>query len=63
MFPFDEQASVCPQCEGAFHRHCYKHREDSQTECVRCARLRARKAIKKAIKSASVEEEDDILSD
>jgi len=63
LFPFDEQASVCPQCEGAFHRHCYKHREDSQTECVRCARLRARKAIKKAIKSASVEEEDDILSD
>ena len=63
LFPFEEQSAVCPSCEGAFHRRCFKQREDSGDECVRCVRLRVKKAIKKAIKSAPVEEENLLYSD
>jgi hypothetical protein len=49
LFPFDKEAAVCPGCEGAFHRQCYRQQED----CPRCARLRAKKALKKANKQNS----------
>ena len=59
LFPFEEQASVCPKCEGAFHRQCFKSQEESESECVRCVRLRARKAMKKAIKTSIDEDYSD----
>jgi len=49
LFPFDKNVKVCQYCEGAFHRHCFKTViEEAQIECVRCVRLRARKASKKS---------------
>ena len=53
LFPFDEDAAICTICEGAFHRQCYKNDE----ECVRCVRLRAKKAAKEAAKKATTNDE------
>merc|ERR1719189_3116316 len=54
LFPFDKVlAAMCVQCEGAFHKRCYKQlTQDQQKECVRCVRLREKKAKKIAIKSS-----------
>jgi len=46
LFPFEKEAAVCPFCQGAFHRHCFKEVQDSGKECLRCVRLRAKKALK-----------------
>ena len=46
LFPFEKEAAVCPFCQGAFHRHCFKELQDCGKECVRCVRLRAKKALK-----------------
>ena len=47
LFPFQKEAAVCQVCEGAFHRHCFKETvTECEKECVRCMRLRAKKALK-----------------
>ena len=52
LFPFDKEAEMCPQCQGAFHRDCYRqHVGENQQECVRCLRIKAKKANKEAAKN------------
>ena len=59
LFPFDKEVSVCPDCEGAFHKKCYKQSiEENCEECARCARIEAKKLQKKATK-ATFEKSDD----
>lgn len=57
LFPFDEEAAMCPLCEGAFHRKCFKQFcQDSSKECIRCVRLKAKKATRLANKKTSANE-------
>jgi len=51
LFPFDKNAALCPDCEGAFHRQCYKQLSEENVQCPRCVRLNAKKAKKRATKS------------
>ena len=54
LFPFAKEAAMCQNCEGAFHRHCFKAiTEEADKECVRCVRLRARKASRKSNQNIS----------
>ena len=51
LFPFDKEAALCPTCQGAFHRHCYKQLvEENEQDCVRCARIKAKREKKQAFK-------------
>lgn len=44
IFPFDKLATVCPKCEGGFHRQCFKQLE---AQCPRCQRIKVKKESKK----------------
>ena len=52
LFPFEKDVATCPRCEAAFHKRCYTKQihEDGQ-ECVRCVRIKAKKTLKKLVKS------------
>lgn len=39
IFPFDGLCSVCPECQGVFHRQCFR----AVQGCPRCARKRLRR--------------------
>ena len=59
IFPFDDDSSSCPDCNGVFHRGCFLQNETGG-ECPRCDRRRRKKALqeqKTAAAAVNVDEE------
>jgi hypothetical protein len=59
IFPFEQEAAVCAQCEAPFHKRCYARRINEGQECVRCVRIKAKKTLKNSVKSQQQESAQD----
>ena len=50
IFPFDEVSAICPDCQGVFHKMCFKisssgpdgSEEIPDSNCPKCARIKSR---------------------
>ena len=62
IFPFDDDSSSCPDCNGVFHRGCFLQNETGGGggECPRCDRRRRKKTLQEQ-KTTAVNVDEEVI--